>query len=348
MRELSAGLSLGRPSTPRVRGSHKASKKHTQPIIYSTLSQEGIKQLVVRHYNIDESVECTLVCRGVSDTYMLSSSDQRYALKVYRTNWRTREALLWEMATLQHMENKGVAVAMPIPRRDGDLLTDVYAPEGLRSAVLFRWANGFAPKYTNAEHALQYGKALASLHRAADDLPANPSRPNMDMTYLLATPLARIRSRLRDFPVVAAGLAALEERTSARSKQAERCLQDWGFCHGDIWANNARIDGDRLVLFDFDFAGSGWQIFDLASYRWHARSKGVENAAWQPFIEGYLQVRPTAENSLEFIGLFMILKHLWTTAHFISRSSETGTNFLSDEQLECLVPFCEGIEAEIV
>jgi len=43
----------------------------------------------------------------------------------------------------------------------------------------------------------------------------------------------------------------------------------------------------------------------------------------------------------------MVLKALWTAALFIDRSTETGSNFLSDEDLEDLVPFCERIEAEM-
>jgi Ser/Thr protein kinase RdoA (MazF antagonist) len=323
------------------------STKRLQPIVYSTLSMEGIKELVNRHYVLEEPLECSFISRSVSDTYRLSTPERRFALKVYRTNWRTREDIGWEIAILRHMDARGVEVAMPVPRRDRELITDVLAPEGPRSAVLFHWAKGHAPKYTNAQHARQYGQLLGKLHTAGDDAPASTLRPPMDMEYLLETPLARIRSRLADLPTVTPKLAALEERVRARARQAERQLRDWGFCHGDVWTNNARIDGDRLVLFDFDFSGSGWQVFDLACYRWDAHRKGLEPAAWKPFIEGYLQIRPAAADSLKFIGLFMILKSLWTASLFIERGPETGTNFLSDEDLEDLVPFCEKIEANV-
>ena len=324
-----------------------ASAKRLHPIIYSTLSMEGMRGLVNRHYDLDEPVECTFVSRSVSDTYRLSTPARRFALKVYRTNWRAREDIQWEIETLRHMDARGVEVALPVARRDGELISEVRAPEGPRSAVLFHWARGHAPKYTNAEHALQYGRLLGKLHTAGDDAPPNALRPPMDMSYLLEKPLASIRTRLDDLPAVSPKLAALEERVRAQARRAERELRDWGFCHGDVWTNNARIDGTHLVLFDFDFSGSGWHVFDLASYRWDARRKGLEVTAWKPFIEGYLQIRPTAADSLKFIGLFMILKSLWTASLFIERAPETGTNFLSDEDLEDLVPFCEKIEATV-
>jgi len=320
--------------------------RRSQPIIYSTLSMEGIEALVRRCYDLNEPLECTFFCRGVSDTYRISTPEQRFALKVYRARWRTREAIEWEMATLKHMDLRGVEVAMSVPRRNGQIITNVRAPEGLRSAVLFQWVRGYAPKYTEPEHARQFGRLLARVHEAGGDIPPDASRPQFDIRFLLEEPLSRIRSRLQSSASAAARLAALEDRILERIEQADGRLGSWGFCHGDIWANNARIDGGRLTLFDFDFAGFGWQLFDLASYRWHARYDGVEQAAWTPFIEGYQQVRPLEADSRELINLFMILKHLWTTAHFMALAPETGLSFVPDEQLEGLAPYCESIEAE--
>jgi Ser/Thr protein kinase RdoA (MazF antagonist) len=317
------------------------------PFIYSTLSMEGIRQLLVRDYNLEDSGECRFISRSISDTYLFETPVQRFAFKVHRTNWRSREAALCELAILRHLHLKGVSVAMPVARRDGQLITEIQAPEGPRSAALFEWAQGRRPRYTDPDHAMQYGRTIAKMHIAGDDLQSIGAAPPMDLQHLIHQPLALIRSRLKDLPEVAKALPAFEQRIVSEATRATRQLKDWGFCHGDVWSNNARIDGNRLVLFDFDFCGPGWQIFDLASYRWHARQVGAEQAAWKPFIESYLQLRPTAANSLKYIGLFVILKHLWTTAIFISRGPETGENFLPDEELESLIPTCEKIAAEM-
>ena len=323
------------------------SSRRLQPIIYSTLSMEGIRELVLENYDLTEPLECTFVSRSVSDTYRITTSKQRFALKVYRTLWRAAEDIQWEMNALRYLQSHGVDVAVPVPGRHGQWATEVYAPEGRRSAILFEWASGVVPRYSDVGHAACYGAALAKLHRVAGGVAESPARPPMGMSYLLEEPLARIRTRLVDLPQIEPQLAALESRIRRRCDSAERYLRDWGFCHGDVWANNARLQGDRLVLFDFDFSGSGWQVFDLASYRWDARRRNAEKVAWNPFIEAYLQGRPALSGSLKYIGLFMILKHLWTTAFFIERAPETGTNFLADEDLELMVPYCERIEAEL-
>jgi hypothetical protein len=47
------------------------------------------------------------------------------------------------------------------------------------------------------------------------------------------------------------------------------------------------------------------------------------------------------------MGLFMILRHLWTTADAIQLSEAgIGVFFPPDDEIEELIPFCEAIEAE--
>lgn len=328
----------------KLPGTRRRARAQRFPIIYSTLSVEHLKQWISRYYDFGHRVDLIFYCRGVSDTYLLTTGERQFALKVYRTKWRTEEAILEELAAIRHMGSRGVDVAMPIPRTDGKWITHIPAPEGPRQAMLFDWAQGSAPLYDNASHARRYGDLVARLHAAGDDFALSDARPRLDADYLLEVPLARIRTRLKRFPHVARNLEALAARTRVRINNVFPKLTDWGFCHGDIWANNARIDGDRLVLFDFDLCVAGWTLFDLATYCWDARCRGFEAQAWPAFLEGYLGRRPQAEASLEHLGLFMILRHIWTAAFFVQRLPETGAYFLSDDDLEKLVPFCEQLE----
>lgn len=335
-----------RPALDPGRGARHRRRAPSFPIIYSTLSVEHLKEWISPHYDFGESVDLIFYCRGVSDTYLLSTPTRQFALKVYRTNWRTQPAILEELAAIRHLASRGVEVAMPVPRNDGQWITNIPAPEGPRKAMLFHWAAGRAPLYGNPEHARRYGDLVGRLHAAGEDLWLSDARPRLDADYLLEVPLTRIRTRLKRWPGIARDLDALAERTRVRIAEVFPKLTDWGFCHGDIWANNARIDGDQLVLFDFDLCGYGSALFDIATYRWDARCKGGEATAWPAFLEGYLRIRPQAEASLQHLGLFMILRHIWTAAFFVGRLPETGAYFLSDDDLENLVPFCRTLESQ--
>jgi Ser/Thr protein kinase RdoA (MazF antagonist) len=329
---------------PKATASHPT--KFRRGISYSTASSERIQQLL-DEYEYDGPIEAALYSRGVNDTYLLSTPTRKFALKVYRAGWRSPDAITAEVQAIQHAHTRNVGVATPIARRDGEWITYIRAPEGSRPAVLFPWAEGRPPRYTDPDHAREFGAMVARLHQAEEDFQGYSARPRLDIDCIFGRPVAIVASQLHELPTLAARLEQLARRMECRFEQIKGQLSDWGFCHGDIWAGNARIAGDKLVLFDFDSFGLGWRAFDLATYRWHARLMGSEQPRWDAFLNGYLSIRPAAEESLPFLELFMIARHLWHTAHCIGLTSHIGMAMISEEFLSNAVQFCERLEAEI-
>ena len=305
-----------------------------------------MKELALTKYELGGSVECSLFHRGLNDTYFVKGGDLHLALRLYRHRWRTEEAIRGEITALLHLDGKGIPLAAPVPTLDGEWLTSVDAPEGRRWAVLFRWVRGTQPSYIDAAHARLYGELAARLHIAGDDLPSIAGRIPLDLNYLLGKPVAVLRPLLRSRPLLASRFDALVERVSTRFEHAREQLWDWGFCHGDLHGGNANIDGDRLALFDFDCCGPGWRVYDLATYRWAARIRGVARQAWAPFIQAYLQARPVAANTLEHVPLFVLLRHLWLQGYHAWDAVETGSSYQSDKYFEDLLSFLERVESE--
>jgi Ser/Thr protein kinase RdoA (MazF antagonist) len=315
-------------------------------VVYSTLSSDAVRDLVLPVYDVGSTVECSLLNRGLNDTYLVGSDGHRWVLRIYRRTWRTEEAIRGEVAALVQLGGRGVPLAAPISRTDGEWLTPVAAPEGLRWAVLFRWVGGVQPKYIDATHAKLYGQVAARLHIAADNLPSCTGRMPLDSSYLLKKPVEVLRPLLNSRPLLATRFEALLDRTAARLEQAREQLSDWGFCHGDLHGGNAHVDGDRLALFDFDCCGLGWRVYDLATYRWAARLRGVAEKAWAPFINAYLEARPAAANTLEHVPLFVLLRDIWLQGYFAWSAVETGTSYQTDRYVENLISFWEQIESE--
>ena len=231
--------------------------KRNQRVIYSTLSEETIRHLVIEHYGFDEGVKCVFYFRGVNDVYLLSTHTKQFALRISPTNWRTGAAIAGELVTLNHLGNKGVGVALPVRRTDGTFITDIAAPEGTRKAVCFNWASGQIPKYTSRMDNLRYGIHLARIHQASEDLPIQETRPKIDMDYLLWRSIRALQPLVEVLPKVSNDLNALARRMSCQLASALPSLNDFGLCHGDVSIHNARIDSDSVVLFDFDFCGYG-------------------------------------------------------------------------------------------
>ena len=280
-------------------------------IIYSTIAAEDVKRLATRYYELPDSLTCDLYKRGYNDVYRLSSPERQFALRISPVNGRSTSALMAELAVVNHLHAKGIEVALPVPRADGGWITEIIAPEGPRNAIVFSWVNGTAPKYDSEIHARLFGRLLSQIHTAWDDMVLQPPVPHIEVNYLPRMSLNTICMGMTLPPDSLFELTELVQRLELRLNLALKSLRDWGLCHGDIKNYNALVDGDRCALFDFEFCGWGYRLFDLASYRLDARFSGLETQAWKPFIKEYLASRPDAESSLEHVRLFMCLRLLW-------------------------------------
>jgi len=315
-------------------------------VVHTTFSSDAIRERILPYYDLPDPVTCTFFKRGLNDTYLVSTRDRQFALRLYRSRWRSREAVAGEVEALLHLSSKGIPVAAPIARSDGELMTGLDAPEGPRWAVMFNWLKGDEPIYRNETHARIYGRLAAQLHIASDDLPSTVERTPLDLNYLLERPLENLRPALQSRPAMATRFDALVDRVRARMESAKDRLWDWGFCHGDLHCGNTRIDGQQLALFDFDCCGPGWRLFNLATYRWAARLRQYEGGAWRPFRESYLEARPAAASTFELLPMFTILRHIWLQGYFAWNAVEDGMSFQTDGYFEHLVTFCEHVEAE--
>ncbi len=341
-------------------------------ILYSTISAEAIRQLILLpHYGYGNSVECVLFARGQNDTYQVRAGEHTFALRLYRIG-HSLEGVTEELSALLHLHSNAVPVAAPVARTDGEFVTALDAPEGTRHAALFRWVAGEQPRYINAEHAALYGSVAARMHTAGDALqvppagdslanrsvtnrsvrapmgwPSNTARPPHDLGYLLERPVVTLRPVIGRFPTWVARFEALVERLKTRCEQARGQLSDWGFCHGDLHCGNARVAGNQLALIDFEFCGSGWRVYDLATYRWAARLRNVEEQAWKPFSEAYLQLRPSARGDLGLVPLFVILREIWLQGYFATHAAASGNGFQNEGYVEWLITSYERAESEL-
>jgi Ser/Thr protein kinase RdoA (MazF antagonist) len=313
-------------------------------VLYSTISAVYIEHAVLGSYPLDRPLACRFFHRGLNDTYRVSGPSGKFAFRVYRASWRQQHAVAAELDALRHLDASGMAVSMPVSRSDGTDITEIDAIEGVRAAVLFKWIAGSEPQYTDPVHAALYGAVAARLHHASERIPPSAVRPKLDRVSLFEMPIANLLSELEENPVLAARLWGLADRTNSRLIQAERELE-WGFCHGDLHGGNVRILDERLTLFDFDCCAHGWQIYDLATYRWAARLRRAEETAWPAFEDAYLKARPSAAAWIQWVPLFMIVRHLWLMGLHISNAEEMGRSFATEAFFDGLLTFCEEIES---
>src|SRR5437773_2744907 len=142
----------------------------TIPVTHSILAPDALLALIVRVYSLDPPMSCSLLRHSWNDTYQLATSTARYIVRGYGVAQHPLPEILYELDLLQHLAQHDAPVAAPILRLDGESVTKLHAPEGLRYLVLFPCVPGDVPAIPigNQDQSYHFGRALAAIHTAAD------------------------------------------------------------------------------------------------------------------------------------------------------------------------------------
>lgn len=285
------------------------------PVIHSIAASEALIENVLHYYPIGTPLSCRLYQRGLNDTYLVETEQDRFILRVYRRGWRTKQEIDFELELLAFLHEQNMPVAYPIARKSGSFTEDIAAPEGTRYAAVFSYAPGKAVnKKLDNEQSRRLGEVLASIHKAMDAFKSHFSRPALSSEYLLDCSIDFIaplflsrRSDIDYFQTqiekIKLALAELKLPSSAPA---------YGICVGDVHSGNAHFtDKGEPTLFDFDQCGYGWRAFDIAKFIHTTFSWQMDSKVRKPFLEGYQAIRQLSEVELASISVFAKVAHIW-------------------------------------
>lgn len=311
------------------------------PVEYSLLASTALADLVAKQYALSAPVHCTLLQHGDNDTYLVRSANERYVLRVWHHDDRPLAEAEGEMRLLAALAAHNAPVVKPVQRRDGAYVQAVRAPEGTRFVGLFAYAGGSPPgKQINPDQAYAYGKAVAHLHTATDQLPATFARPQLDLVRLLDTPLRIITPLLAHRPHDVAYLKDLTQHLRDQLNRLPQTPPMYGLCHGDLHKTNVLCNqNNQLTIIDFDCCGYGWRAYDLAVFFWSTRYLPQAAPVRTAFLGGYTEQRALTPQELASIPHFVAAQHICITAVEIEQAargvwgSEPITDAYLDERL---------------
>ena len=319
------------------------------PVTHSILSVQALIDRVLPNYELEPIIESKFFCFGLNDTFLVNTQGNRYILRVYRAGWRSPADILYELEALLHLHRQGVAVSIPLTRKDGNLIGMVEAPEGLRSIVLFTYAPGQELTYKADEEneSYLYGKAVARIHSASDTFHSSHQRFILDLDRPLQASLCAIQPLLVHRPNDWEYLVTLATQLQGRIRDMPPNSLDIGFCHGDCHAGNAHLSDDKIItFFDFDSCGIGWRTYDLATFRWASRLDRKETERWQPFLRGYTEERQIDEQNIQATLYFVAIRHFWLMGLQAGNSHDWGYARMNDWYFDRGIEFLRECEVE--
>lgn len=311
------------------------------PIQDSVLSAQAITDRLLPLYDLTPPYSCQFHRKGICDTYQIRSTDGGSFLKIYRAGRRSRLDVSEEVRLLNHLLQHGVSVVRPIPRLDGEYVTELNAPEGMRCAVLFLAVNGVSEQ--TDQHRWAFGAAVARMHAVADLITVPYRRQHLDMSALVEENMVYIDRlmghRPGDFELIRAIADHAKRRVTSLLPTA---APEYGFCHGDLHGGDVLYDGDgQPTLLDFDSSGYGWRAVDLGVYLNHdwmntsAEAEALRQEKLAAFLGGYQSVRQLSSDELTVIQLTPAIRHIFLMGHVLRHTTVyQGWNWANDSFID--------------
>jgi len=298
--------------------------------IYSQLSSDSVLEIINSHYELGNSISSKFYVHGLHDNYLIESRNRKYIFRLYRNNWRTKEEILFEIDLLSYLEKTSSNVAAPVKSKNNELVTYIEAPEGIRSGVLFHYAEGHPPSNDiSCEECHILGVSVAKIHENSDGFKSKYKRETLDLPYLVDDSLKLIRPFLNASQFDS--LSNIREIIFKNISNITPNNSDFGICTGDINLTNFHINKNKIIThFDFDQCGYGFRVFEIGKFTSGFRRNDVKHDKLLAFINGYESVREISENEKRAIPYFEIVAPIWVLAIHASNVDKIGYQYLDE------------------
>ncbi|GAO43174.1 phosphotransferase enzyme family protein [Flavihumibacter petaseus] len=306
-------------------------------VISSIVSPAAIVEFVSGQYSFIQNARCRLLKTGINATYRIDGDNASFVFRIYSYNWRTQTEINEELDLLLLLQRNGVSVSYPVAGNDGIFIQTINAPEGMRYAVLFTYANGKKLLSFSRDAHYNAGMLMARVHSVTEGL--KQDRITYTPEVLLHHSLDRIRQFLPEESEEMQFLLATRPLLETELLNADKNMLRHGIVHLDIWFDNLNIsDDNEITLFDFDFCGNGWLCLDLAYYIMQLHSTGKEEAARNDKIEafycGYESISKISSEERRLIPLLGICLYYFYLGVQCQRFDNWSNTFLNDVYLK--------------
>ncbi len=245
-------------------------------------------------------------------------------LRIHRAGYHSDDALRSELQWMQALAGAGVETPRVIPATSSRLF--VSADAGLageqRQIDMFAWVDGEQlgsveegvedDTDTMARHFRAIGELAAAVHNQSSrwQIPEGFTRHAWDAEGLAGE--QPFWGRFWELEALSAGERKLISRLRPRLRQDlaayGQSAENYSLIHADMVPENVLVDGGHVRLIDFDDAGFGWHMFEMATSLFFHVGSACYEAIHDAYIQGYRTRRTLAEEELACLPLFLMAR----------------------------------------
>jgi Ser/Thr protein kinase RdoA (MazF antagonist) len=282
----------------------------------TSMAVEALKQWDMDATNID------LIKFRENAVYKITLADQtRYALRIHRPGYHTDEEMDAEIHWMHALANYGVEVPTLIPTTDGSYFTTVSVeniPEA-RQVDLLEWIdaeplgnfeNGLGTDPDSIKQSFEtLGSIMGRMHKQSSNWPEQKTlvRHAWDCDGLVGE--NPFWGRFWEMDALSAEqyelIGRLRTKLTEQLSQYDKGLEHYGFIHADLVVENVLVNNGEVRVIDFDDAGFGWYLFDLATVLYFFLDDPHYQLAYDAIIKGYRSERDLSDETLQDLPLFL-------------------------------------------
>ena len=283
-------------------------------------------------YGLAPTTSLTLLNVSENGTFRVDEPDgTRSVLRIHRTGYHSREAILSELAWISALRAESV-VSTPayLPALDGSTVVTARTSEGReRYVVRFAWVDGMEPTEERlARDFEELGSIAARLHAHAKrwQRPAGFTRFVWD--YDTALGPRGHWGRWQDGLGVGAEEIGILQRCAERIRQRLEIFgtgpDRFGLVHADMRLANLLVDGPSVNVIDFDDCGLSWYMYDLGSSLSFIEHEPYVPELVEAWVRGYRSESPLSSEEEAELPTFIMFRRLLLVA-WIGSHAETET-----------------------
>ena len=249
-----------------------------------------------------------------------------YALRIHRKGYHDLEELNSEHAWTSCLSNAGLSVPEAVATRNGQAYASVsfLNSDECRYVGLVKWLEGTIlndlilglEEKDVSDLYESFGRVIAKFHEATMtwEVPKDFKRHSFDTEgFLGSKPFwGRFWESENANSIERQALTLIRNNLIESFSKLPKDIKFFGMIHADMHSQNVLIQGEKLSVIDFDDAGFGWYGFDLAVAVWDRLDFTATGCyfdiAYESLIKGYLQERPNANDIIETIPTFLLMR----------------------------------------
>lgn len=283
------------------------------------LAREGLV-----HWGIRDCEPEQLKIRENAIFRVRTRSGATAALRIHRLGYHSDAALRSEHRWTNFLGRNGIAVPRVLPTDAGDSLIHVGPPNSQArwQVDLLTWLdgrplgrNGVALTMSPRELAEIFGalgRTIARMHDVTEQWvsPGSFERHAWDFDgFLSAQPIWGV---FEDSPFLdgdqRADIRRAREAAVAALSRYELSPRNFGMIHADLVRENVLLGDNGIQILDFDDAGLGWHIYDLAVALYQNREEPDYPLIERALLDGYRSERLLTDADLATLPLFTALR----------------------------------------